>query len=334
MDTSLDMPTKYLKHVINPWLLGADPEWAVLTPPDVVVPNLEPHAVNTTTSAGQIGSDHNGRVWELRPAPSPSAYVVATNLWKLLSQPELSKVERFKWKSGALGAKKHSQAYHLGHPGTLQGWIQMYSNPVYGFTPQQAQMQATAAHQAQVAHQQALLQAQELAGEATGALDTLGGHVHFGIQSLNPAQRTALNDVTTGLLNLDILPRKENERRLRITAKASPAYGHFNGGDAVRDCNGHVEYRCAPSWLDSPHQALAALTTYKLAAARPSSVKWPTEFDLKASFLDWLEELRGEDVDAHVLMLAFEESGFKSLQADPSSDFKPRWRRANPWERL
>jgi hypothetical protein len=144
-------------------------------------------------------------------------------------------------------------------------------------------------------------------------------------------QRRALADVTVGLLNLDILPSKENTRRLQITAHSSPKYGHLNDPDAVRDCNGHVEYRCAPSWLDRPGQALAALTAYKLAAARPSSVDWPSEQALKARFVDWLEQLAQVDVDAWVLSDFVARKGFQEIQADPQSDFKARWRKDNPW---
>jgi hypothetical protein len=321
-----NLPSKYLSDVINPWLLGADPEWAVMTPPDVVVPNSGPNSVNTSKAAGAIGSDHNGRVWELRPAPSSSAYVVAINIWKLLRQQELDKIEKFKWKSGALGAKKHSPQIS---PTTTQGWIQHYSNPIYGMTPVQVQ---TAAQQSLQQQHNQIFGAQ--AQNANNDLDTLGGHVHFGIGGLNPQQRKALNDVTTGLLNLDILPHKENGRRLAITLNMNPKYGHFDGGDAVRDCNGHVEYRCAPSWLDRPGQALAALTAYKLAAARPSSVTWPAQKALKSGFLEWLDQLaQAPDVDAFILSRFIEGRGFDEIQADPSSDFKPRWRRENPFER-
>jgi hypothetical protein len=316
----MDIPSRFLKDVINPWLLGADPEWAVMTPPDVVVTNTGPNAVNTTKAAGAIGSDHAGRVWELRPSPSPSAYVVATNLWKLLRQQELDKLQGFKWKSGALGANKY--VVPTNQPTTLQGWTQYYSQAMFGYSAAQIQNLA----QQHMMHQQA--------AQNPNNLDTLGGHVHYGISQLNAAQRKALNDVTTGLLSLDILPHKENQRRLAITANSSPHYGHLNDPDAVRDCQGHVEYRCAPSWLDRPGQALAALTTYKLAGARPSSVDWPESYHLKSRYLEWLGELGdGQDVDAWILSQFIERNGFESIQADPSSDFKERWRRDNPWER-
>ena len=316
MDTAInqELPTRFLKDVINPWLLGADPEFAILTPPDQVVSNAGTNAVNTTKAAGAIGADHNGRVWELRPSPSPSAYVVTTNLWKLLRQAEMDKLESFKWKSGALGGRKNNiyGSPVANTPTTLQAWVQFYMGPNYGYNLTTAQTLAQQAMQ-----QQAQIQAS----------DTLGGHVHFGIQGFNGAQRTALKDVTLGLLDLDILPHKENDRRLSLTAHSNPQYGHLDSPDAVRDCQGHVEYRCAPSWLDKPGQALAALTCYKLAGARPSSVKWTKSFGLKEGLLDWLDELSSVDVDAWLLSNYVDSRGFTSIQADPSSDFKPRWRK-------
>lgn len=321
MKTEFDMPSSFLEEVVNPWLLGADPEFAVLTPPDKVVPNSGALAVNTSKAAGQIGSDHNGRVWELRPAPSPSAYVVTTNLWKLLRQAEMDKLEQFKWKSGGIGGRKGGSN---GQPLTLHQLVLQYSSPLYGNLTQ-AQVQTMAEQQFQA--QQAIA-----AAEANLGFDTLGGHVHFGISAFNAQQRTALNSITTGLLNLDILPHKENSKRLGITQNMSPKYGHMNDPDAVRDCQGHVEYRCAPSWLDKPGQALAALTCYKLAGAKPSTVHWPGEYGLKAGMLDWLETFRNVDVDAWILSQFIRTRGFEAVQADPASDFKPSWRKECPWE--
>lgn len=324
--TNLDMPTHLLKDVINPWLLGADPEFAVLTPPDVVVSNAGSNAVNTTKSAGSIGADHNGRVWELRPSPSPSAYVVTINLWKLLRQTEMDKVQQFKWKSGALGGKKQpTNPGNAAQPTTLQGWTTLYSNPIYGYTPQGAVEAAHMALQQQHAALGALASANNL--------DTLGGHVHFGISGFNSLQRQGLDGITRALLSLDVLPHKENTKRLQLTLNSSPKYGHMDGGDAVRDCQGHVEYRCPPSWLDRPGQALAVLTSYKLAGARPSALKWTEQYALKEGFMDWLDTLSGADVDAWILSRFIESNGFERIQADPASDFKPLWRRETPWER-
>lgn len=310
------IPPEAVQERLNTWLLGADPEFSVLTPPDVVIANAGANAVQTTKAAGQIGHDHGGRVWELRPAPCLTAWQVVGNLIKLLQQQELAKLEKFKWKSGALGARKHAAQppFNLGH------WVDYYMGQGYAHL------------QAQQLAQQNLMQHQQMeAALGNNALDTLGGHVHFGLAGLNPAQRTALNAVTTGLLNLDVLPQKENSRRLEITQNQNLKYGHFDGGDAIRDCNGHVEYRCPPSWLDRPGQALVALAAYKLAAAKPSTVKWPESFKLKADFLAWLDKLAQVDVDAWVSAEYIDDYGFTAVQADPSSDFKLRWRRDNPW---
>jgi hypothetical protein len=288
MDTvagQVEMPPDALKHVVNPWLLGADPEFAVLTPPDVTVPNAGVHAVEHTCEAGSVGWDHDHRVWELRPSPSTAAYGVLTNIWKLLRLAQLSRVEGFKWKSGALGGLR------------------------------------------QAPHQQLLENAGLQAPPATP--DTLGGHVHFGIQNFNAAQLAALREMTRTLLTLDILPEKENTIRLR-----GGRYGNMQA-DAVRTVpdngGGHCEWRPAPSWLDRPGQALAALTCFKLAGARPSTVDWTTGYNLKGNLLRWLEEFAAVDVDAFLLDRFIARRGFDAVQADPASDFKPRWRRENLW---
>jgi hypothetical protein len=281
MDTvagQVEMPPDALKHVVNPWLLGADPEFAVLTPPDVTVPNAGAHAVEHTCEAGSVGWDHDHRVWELRPSPSTAAYGVLTNIWKLLKIAELSRVEGFKWKSGALGGLRQTPATH----------------PLDGPT-------------------------------GTSTPDTLGGHVHFGIQNFNAQQLRALQEMTRTLLTLDILPQKENNIRC-----LQGRYGNLQH-DSVRTPGGHCEWRPAPSWLDRPGQALAALTCFKLAGARPSTVDWTTGYNLKGNLLRWLEEFAAVDVDAFLLDRFITRRGFDAVQADPASDFKPRWRREDLW---
>lgn len=264
----VEMDPTLLREVINPWLLGADPEFAVLEPPDKLVANAGVYAANTTTPAGSIGHDHGGRVWEVRPSPSPSSYAVVTNIWKLLRDSNLEKVAKFKWKGGALGA------LHPNDPGTH---------------------------------------------------DTLGGHVHFDIRGFNGLQKKALDNITTGLLNLEVLPLKENTKRLSYGA-----YGGF-GHDSVRTCGAHMEYRCAPSWLDKPGQAFAVLTTYKLAAAKPGTVEWPSGFNVKSAYLEWLAQFAGVDVDAWLLDRFIRKRGFDDIQSDPDSNFRPRWRKEDLW---
>jgi Phage phiEco32-like COOH.NH2 ligase-type 2 len=280
MDTvagTVEAPPGILANVINPWLVGADPEFAVLTPP-MAVQNSGPYAVEAVLPAGNIGWDHNHRIWELRPAPSTAAYGLVTNMWRLLKDARFAPVEHFKWKSGALGG--------LHAPGFDDGQI-----------PDGAQT----------------------------VPDTLGGHIHFGIQMLNQAQKAGLIKITQTLLNLDILPNEENLKRL-----AQGHYGGFNH-DSIRQCGDHCEWRAAPSWLDKPGQALAALTTMKLAAARPSSIDWSESYNLKACFLAWLEEYAAVDVDAWMLTRLIQKRGLGEIQADPVSDFKPRWRREDLW---
>ena len=306
VEKKVEIPDEFLNSVVNPWLLGADPEFAVISPPNRTVKNAGATCVEVEEAPGEIGWDHGGRVWELRPAPSRSAYKVLTNLWRLLRHKDLSRVEQFKWKSGALGGvNTPTQA-----PQIIVGWQPNHDDPgnpvpIYGPDP-------------------------DFDGVDPNGEDTLGGHVHFGLAGLNPAQMRGLGATTTALLNLDILPRRENSKRIRLAQSRGLSYGSLSV-DAIRACNGHVEFRAAPSWLDKPGQALAALTSYKLAAVRPSSVTWADDFELKGNFLEWLEEFSAIDVDAYLLLRLINRQGFESIQADPSADFKPRWRREDLW---
>jgi hypothetical protein len=290
MDTSEktvgSLPAKALEFAANDFLLGADPEFAVVEPPNKTVPNSGANYVETQEPTGGIGSDHNGRVWELRPTPSRSAWTVVDNIWKLLKSQSMNKVQQFKWKSGALGGTQMQQQ--------LSG-IDPNGMAIYTNVPLQN-------------------------GE-----DTLGGHVHFGLGALNGAQKQALCDLTTVLLNLEILPTKENARRLQLAQQRGLYYGSFTH-DTIRSCQGHAEFRAAPSWLDRPGQAFCALTSYKLAATRPSALTWAKEFELKQGFLEWLEDFSKVDVDAFLLLRTIERLGFAAIQADPETDFKSRWR--------
>lgn len=288
-ETQAKIPSEALNYTINEWLLGADPEFAVVTPPNKSIYNSGTYETSTHDSFGAIGGDHGGRVWELRPSPSKTAWTVVENLCRLLKHKELDKVQSFKWKSGALGG---ATVGPLGNTNIDLGLSDLQS-----------------------------------------AEDTLGGHVHYGLAAFSGPQLAALKNITGTLLNLEILPTKENTKRIRLAHSRGQTYGDLNGYDLVRQCHGHVEFRAAPSWLDKPGQAFAALTVYKLAAARPSAIDWTNNYELKGKFLEWLDELSEVDVDAWLLAKLIDKQGFAAISADPSSDFKPRWRRENLWEK-
>ena len=92
-----------LKQVINPFTLGADPEFVILDKTGHQIYNAEPYGVRMKIVAGEIGHDHGGRVWELRPSASQSSYGVLVNIWRLLKSDHMKTVSDFKWKSGAIG---------------------------------------------------------------------------------------------------------------------------------------------------------------------------------------------------------------------------------------
>jgi hypothetical protein len=97
-----EIPGTLLKNVVNRFKVGADPEFAVLDENSKLIFNAPPYEVDLTVKAGRIGRDHSGRIWELRPEPSHSAYQVVVNVWKLLNSKALDKIANFRWKSGGL----------------------------------------------------------------------------------------------------------------------------------------------------------------------------------------------------------------------------------------
>lgn len=112
-----EISPELLKQVINPFTLGADPEFVVLSPTGRQVSNADPYTVRMKVVAGEIGHDHGGRVWELRPSASQSSYGVLLNIWRLLKSDHMKTVEPFKWKSGAIGGADSIGGHvHFGIP--------------------------------------------------------------------------------------------------------------------------------------------------------------------------------------------------------------------------
>lgn len=119
-----DISAEALECVRNPWRLGADPEFAVFTPPRRIT-NAGEYRCEGMVPAGGIGQDHGGRVWELRPTAHQSAYRVLQNIWTLLRDPILKPVDRFKWKAGGVAGEDTMGGHvHFGFrewkPGQLQ----------------------------------------------------------------------------------------------------------------------------------------------------------------------------------------------------------------------
>lgn len=151
--------------------------------------------------------------------------------------------------------------------------------------------------------------------------------MHFDVPAIGPATASALNRILDALERLDILDSRESKWR---RDNPNIMYGKPKHYDAIRECDGHMEYRPPASWLDSPGQALAVLTAMKLAAHAPGSAKWNPE-NPKVEFMSWLCYWGNLDVDAWLLNRLIAKRGFKEVQADPSKDFKPNWRKEELW---
>lgn len=84
----------------NQFLVGCDPEFVVLDSDGKLI-----NAADYTGHAGVVGYDHDGRVWELRPAPSRSIRDIYRRLrgyitgdWSKTKLPS----HRYRWRAGAL----------------------------------------------------------------------------------------------------------------------------------------------------------------------------------------------------------------------------------------
>lgn len=167
------------------------------------------------------------------------------------------------------------------------------------------------------------LNASKLRAGAVVQRDTLGGHIHFGIQTrtamATPALTNALDRVTTVLEHLDILPKAESETRRKG--------GHYGRLSDVRDSNGHIEYRSMASWLTDPKVAYLCLTAAKLAACDPAGTL--ESLKANASFADleaWLRRYRTKDINARRAIDRVVALGHKTVQVYPDVDFRERWR--------
>lgn len=163
----------------------------------------------------------------------------------------------------------------------------------------------------------------------------LGGHIHFGFTPYTqagtervdyPPKIKALDAFSGYLEALDILPKAESTKR-----RASSGYGKYSD---VRMSHGfgdtwdkyRVEYRTMGSWLTDPKVAMLALTGAKLAVIAPKE----TQAALKSAeaswkgLREWLERFKSKDQNAERVLAKIET--LKSIQIDPTEDFRERWK--------
>lgn len=89
----------------NPYLIGADPEFAIL--------DSQGRYLAADLPQGKLGTDHGGRVVELRPDPSFLASALCEDMRKTLNRRELVPYRKYLWKAGAV-AGPESNAMPLG----------------------------------------------------------------------------------------------------------------------------------------------------------------------------------------------------------------------------
>lgn len=266
--------------LINDFKVGADPEWIMLGPKgELVQADIPAH--------GRVGTDHGGRIMELRPTPSRSCLRLVQNMARLLNLPCLERWRGARWRAGGLakyGSRNESLGGHV-HLGLS------FTQAYHRITPKQLRDALTTSYTyAPIRNVDAILANHARSEAAIEALDAL----------------------TLVYENLDILPQKEATGRRR-------AGGYGALGD-VRESDGHLEYRTPVSWLFNPRTAYFILTGYKLAAAEPAS------FAVKGgwnSLADWISRFASKDNDAARVTEKF--TSLPAVQGDPDRDFKELW---------
>jgi hypothetical protein len=84
-----------------------------------------------------------------------------------------------------------------------------------------------------------------------------------------------------------------------------------------------------PSWLFHPRIAFLCLTLAKLVATDPETYAGLTVKGFN-KLVAFAELFKNRDYDAAILCEKLLPAGLKRLQADPTVDFKPLWKRWNP----
>lgn len=144
---------------------------------------------------------------------------------------------------------------------------------------------------------------------------TLGGHVHLDLPSLSREQIQAMDTFTASLVELDILPQDECDKRHRAGLYGRP-------GD-IRSEHGHVEYRSMCSWLFSQKTSMLSMTGIKLCALAPRTL---TRMDSYTKLETWLTGFKGKDDDVDWILDRGYLTTSGSMTAKPDNSIKAVWR--------
>lgn len=297
VEQEVDSEVERIK-LINDFKVGADPEWILLgAKGELVVPDLP--------AAGQVGTDHGGRILELRPTASRSCLRLVQNMQRLLNSPRLEKWRSPKWRAGGV-------AKYAGRQESLGGHVHLgltFNANYHGLSAKELERH--------------LNSSSCYYDSSTGsyrAIDVEKAQELLKVHARSEAAIAACDKLTTVFEELDILPQKEASERRR------GGHGYGRLGD-VRESSGHLEYRTPVSWLFSPTTAYFTLTGYKLAAAQPEG------FDVASSAKsfrgDWayLRDVyrRFAPYDNDAARCAEKLYDHSQVQGDPDCDFKDLW---------
>lgn len=237
--------------LVNRFKVGADPEFVML--------NADGSVFETGLMyEGEIGTDHGGRVVELRPAPSRQAYRVVRRINNLLHSDTLRAYSTPKWRAGGYARIRRDAEQRV--------------QPLGG-------------------HVHIGLEYFKASSEDLAYWKVHQPDYYKKVMSSNSRQLdSALDTTIRNLEGLEILHSGEATSR----RSNNSGYGRF-GDCRTAGSDSHLEYRTPISWLYSPVTAYATLTSCKLAAAAPDSVHEVTSFD---AYADWVKRFASSDMDA------------------------------------
>jgi hypothetical protein len=162
--------------VINDFQIGCDPEFIMLDDKGTQV--MPPWA----TPDGEVGYDHAGRVFELRPNPTQGTFALVRRLKRLIFAEKLEPLKNNKYRAGARAGRE-----------SLGGHVH-FSFPLieYTFLP---------------------IQGRDGLGQLSQGFVQTGFDSRFCLQA--EAAIPALDKLTSVLEHLDILPKEESTNRRR-----------------------------------------------------------------------------------------------------------------------
>lgn len=113
LEDEVTMPAK----LVNPWYVGCDPEFVMLTEKGSIV-----NTHKLMPKDGVVGWDHSGYVIEIRPKPHRGTFAIVKDIQRIMDTNEyLKELRKYRWRAGAVvkGATLAIDNVHIAGERTL-----------------------------------------------------------------------------------------------------------------------------------------------------------------------------------------------------------------------